>query len=156
MTPRTKEDCDCKWMPGRNKSQYQICEHPLYEGTAFGPCPYTSDGGRKLPKRKRRNCWRVPWDLACIARFTLETGGRRGEVLGLRYVDLDLTRRTATFVHAKNGHPRTIPLTSLAVAQVTGLRPVDPYVFTLGEQPGPVNANPLEYAFRKVTGRASS
>lgn len=60
---------------------------------------------------KTRNPFILP-----IIRFALETGMRRGEILELRFRDVDIERCTATIREAKNGYSRTIPLSSLAVA----------------------------------------
>ncbi|WP_442577709.1 integrase [Mesorhizobium sp. ASY16-5R] len=50
-----------------------------------------------------------------IVRLALETAMRRGEILALRWRDIDLERRSVTIREAKNGHSRTIPLTSAAI-----------------------------------------
>lgn len=47
--------------------------------------------------------------------FALETGMRRGEILALRWQQVDLARRSVTILEAKNGHSRTIPLSTRAV-----------------------------------------
>lgn len=60
---------------------------------------------------KTRNPFILP-----IIRFALETGMRRGEILGLRFRDVDIERCSGTIREAKNGYSRTIPLSSLAVA----------------------------------------
>jgi integrase len=60
---------------------------------------------------KTRNPFILP-----VIRFALETAMRRGEILALRVKDVDIERCTATIRESKNGHSRTIPLTSLAVA----------------------------------------
>ncbi|TXN68133.1 site-specific integrase [Methylobacterium sp. WL6] len=46
----------------------------------------------------------------------LETAMRRGEVLRLRWQDIDWTKRTLLIPTTKNGHARTIPLTGRALA----------------------------------------
>lgn len=60
---------------------------------------------------KTRNPFILP-----VVRFALETAMRRGEILALRVRDVDIERCTATIRMSKNGHARTIPLSSLAVA----------------------------------------
>jgi integrase len=60
---------------------------------------------------KTRNPFVLP-----ILRFALETAMRRGEILALRVRDVDLESCTAIIRETKNGHSRTIPLSSLAVA----------------------------------------
>lgn len=61
--------------------------------------------------RKTRNPFLIP-----VVRLALETGMRRGEMLALRFRDVDIERCTVTIREAKNGYSRTIPLSSLAVA----------------------------------------
>lgn len=50
-----------------------------------------------------------------IVRFALETAMRRGELLALRWWDVDLDRKTAIIREAKSGVGRVIPLTSGAI-----------------------------------------
>lgn len=47
--------------------------------------------------------------------FAIETGMRRGEILRLRWADIDYASRTLFIPLTKNGHSRTIPLTLNAV-----------------------------------------
>jgi integrase len=49
-------------------------------------------------------------DLYLGVVLSLATGARQGEVLGLRWPDLDLNRATVTFRDTKNGDTRTVPL----------------------------------------------
>jgi integrase len=51
-----------------------------------------------------------------IVGFALETAMRRGEMLALRWRDVDLERHSATVREPKNGHSRTIPLSPAATA----------------------------------------
>jgi integrase len=48
--------------------------------------------------------------------LALETGMRRGEILGIQTVHVDRTRRALLIPEAKNGQARTIPLTKKAMA----------------------------------------
>jgi len=50
-----------------------------------------------------------------IVRFALETAMRRGEILSLRWRDVDVERRSAVIRESKNGYSRTIPLTPAAI-----------------------------------------
>src|SRR5690606_38946676 len=61
--------------------------------------------------KKTRNPLLVP-----IVRLAMETAMRRGEILALRFRDVDIERCTATIRESKNGYSRTIPLSSPAVA----------------------------------------
>lgn len=60
---------------------------------------------------KTRNPFILP-----VVRFAVETAMRRGEILALRYRDVNIEACTATIRELKNGYSRTIPLSSLAVA----------------------------------------
>lgn len=64
--------------------------------------------------KKTRNPLIVP-----IIMFALETAMRRGEILALRFRDIDLERHSATVRESKNGYSRTIPLSPAAVAILT-------------------------------------
>lgn len=61
--------------------------------------------------------------------LALETGMRRGELLSIKWEDIDLTAALLTIPHTKNGHQRTIPLTSEAVKILSSLPAVDDRVF---------------------------
>jgi len=51
-------------------------------------------------------------DLYLIVVFALSTGARKGEVMGLRWGDIDLDRGYAIFRNTKNGDTRSVPVTS--------------------------------------------
>jgi integrase len=53
--------------------------------------------------------------LYAVTLFALSSGARRGEILGLKWKDVDFDRKTATFRDTKNGENRTIPLSSTLV-----------------------------------------
>lgn len=48
--------------------------------------------------------------------LALTTGGRQSEVMGLRWPQIDLTRRTALLGETKNGDARALPLSGEAIA----------------------------------------
>jgi integrase len=54
--------------------------------------------------------------LHTIVVLALATGARRGELLSLRWPDVDLKRGTLTFHQTKNGERRAVPLTGTALA----------------------------------------
>lgn len=53
--------------------------------------------------------------------LALATGARLGELLSLRWSDVDLTRGVARLTRTKNGEPRTLPLTGHALAILAAL-----------------------------------
>lgn len=57
----------------------------------------------------------------------LQTGARRGELLALRWADVDMRARTVTFRQTKNGDSRTVPMTDTLREALQALpRPLDP------------------------------
>jgi integrase len=54
--------------------------------------------------------------LGDIVRFAVATGMRRGEIVTLRWDNIDFARRTAYLPLTKTDTPRTVPLASTAVA----------------------------------------
>src|SRR5215470_15693564 len=57
--------------------------------------------------------------LYTITVLALATGARRGELLNLRWSDVDLKRGTLTFHQTKNGERRAVPLTGHALDVLT-------------------------------------
>jgi integrase len=53
--------------------------------------------------------------LAPFVDWAIETAMRRGEILDLRWENIDLISRMARIPKTKTGHPRTIPLTDAAI-----------------------------------------
>lgn len=89
-------------------------------------------------RRERFNAWRVarghasfpdfPGDhLRPLVLLALNSGMRRGELLSLRWGDVDLSRRQVTIrgETAKSGQTRHIPLNSEACATLEAWRPAD-------------------------------
>ena len=60
-------------------------------------------------------CWSKLYLLVLIA---ITTGARRGELLGLRWNDIDFERQTAYVQTSKNGQPRVLPLTNEVLAEL--------------------------------------
>jgi integrase len=57
--------------------------------------------------------------LYAITVLALATGARRGELLNLRWSDVDVKRGTLTFHQTKNGERRAVPLTGYALDVLT-------------------------------------
>lgn len=64
--------------------------------------------------------------LPLLVALALETAMRRGELLNVRWSDVNERRRTLFIPETKNGHPRTIPLTDRALAILRELRQLGP------------------------------
>ena len=62
-----------------------------------------------------RECKAHSCDLYAIMVLALSTGARRNELLGLRWVDVDLKTGLVTFPKTKNGDRRTVPITGHAL-----------------------------------------
>lgn len=69
-----------------------------------------------VPSRHNSNHWVLP-----TVQFALETAMRQGEILSLRWADINLTKQTAHLQTTKNGDSRTVPLSSRAVQILKGL-----------------------------------
>lgn len=92
---------------------------------------------------------RNPW-LKPVVLLALETAMRQGELLALRWSDVDLEERTASLHTTKNGDARTVPLSSKAVAILQSL-PRDPDCST---QVFPVTSSSLKQSWERVVDRA--
>lgn len=91
--------------------------------------------------RTRQNPW-----IEKVVIFAIETAMRRGEILGLRWDQVDLKRHSVTILESKNGYSRTIPLTPGAIAllhQIQRDGGSDTQVF-------PVTANTLKMAWGRM------
>lgn len=64
----------------------------------------------------RRNPWMLP-----LVTLALETAMRRGELLALRWKEVNLDRRTAALLTSKNGAGRVVPLSTRAVQALAAL-----------------------------------
>lgn len=82
--------------------------------------------------------------------FAIETAMRRGEILKLRWDQVDMRRRCVTILESKNGYSRTIPLTPTAIALLHSCR---------GDAGGnnlvfPLTANALKMAWGRMLKQA--
>lgn len=71
--------------------------------------------------------------LYAVVLFALSCGARKGEILGLKWQDLNFERATATFKATKNGELRTVPLSPQILECLRSERPkrvvLSEYVF---------------------------
>jgi len=61
--------------------------------------------------------------------LAITTGARRGELLGLKWTDIDFQRRTATLHKTKNGDKRVLPLPTPAITELMKFRQTNGLVF---------------------------
>jgi integrase len=87
------------------------------------------------------------WYLRPLITLAIETGMRRGELLSIRWKDVDLSGPTIRILKTKNGHPRTIPLTPKAVQVLASLERKDDRVF-------PITPNAVRLAWERLRKRA--
>ena len=83
-----------------------------------------------------------------IVIFAIETGMRRGKILGLTWDNIDLKRRKAFLPLTKNGSSREAPLSTKAVCVLQQQRT------RTGISPFPVNSNAFRLAWDRLRGRA--
>ena len=69
--------------------------------------------------------------LSSIIKFAIQTGMRRGEIMGLTWADIDLPNRKAYLHQTKNGEPRQVPLTRQAMAVLEALSSDEERVFPM-------------------------
>jgi len=79
-----------------------------------------------------------------LMEFAIETGMRRGELLKLRWEDVNLGRKTALIKETKNGDSRKIPLSVAAIRTLSGLPR------HLGGNVFPVTPNALRGVWRRA------
>jgi integrase len=94
-------------------------------------------------EKKYRQGTRNPWILPIVI-VAIETAMRRGELLGLRWANVNLSRQTVFLPDTKNGESRTVPLSKKAVATLEAMpRSIDGLVF-------PISPNALKKAFTRA------
>ena len=82
--------------------------------------------------------------LSSIIQFAIQTGMRRGELMGLKWADIDLHNRRAYLHTSKNGEPRQVPLTKRAIAVLQSLNKGDE------EQVFPMTLNVLRNQYERA------
>jgi len=80
----------------------------------------------KMEKHLLASCHELSMPLlSFVIQFAIETGMRRGELMGLKWADIDIPNRRAYLHTSKNGEPRLVPLTKRAIAVLQGLNKED-------------------------------
>jgi len=94
-----------------------------------------------------------PSHLKDVVIFLIDTGSRKGEALGLKWGDVDLTRRPGyvKFMQTKSGKPRGVPLTGRVREMLERLRAAKPegqeHVFLYRPSNNPAEAKPVRHLF---------
>lgn len=91
----------------------------------------------------------IPY-LKTLVIIAIETGMRRGELLGLRWSDISQNRRVITLALTKNGSGREVPLSQRAFAALMDWKDRSVDRFTVF----PVTPGALEQAWRRLLVRA--
>jgi len=74
-------------------------------------------------KRLLNACMEVSWSkLYLLVLTAITTGARRGELLSLRWSDIDFDRQTAYVQTTKNGQPKVLPLTNDVIKELIKFR----------------------------------
>ncbi|KAA1175878.1 site-specific integrase [Marinobacter salinexigens] len=87
-------------------------------------------------------------ELKIIVLLALTTGGRRGEISGLRWQDVDLQRKRVTFEDTKNGETRAAPLVGPALAAMTDwakVRPLNGSAYVFAGRTDKTKSKPLDF-----------
>ncbi|MCK1485912.1 site-specific integrase [Bradyrhizobium sp. 193] len=90
---------------------------------------------------------RSAWYLRPFLILLVETGMRRGELLSIRWRDVDFASSTVQILRTKNGHPRRIPLTPTASKTFQALPRDTERVF-------PITGNAVRLAWERLRMRA--
>jgi integrase len=69
--------------------------------------------------------------LASVIKFAIQTGMRRGEIMGLTWADIDIANRKAYLHKTKNGEARQVPLTLRAIELLRVLPKTEGKVFPM-------------------------
>lgn len=117
----------------------------LLENAASGPVT-----GRGNHSNRQRNGY-----LPLVIQFALETAMRQGEILALRWGQVDLERASLTVLESKNGYSRVIPVTNTAASVLMQARELS----GAGDNPEPdtmvfpVEANAVKLSWQRLLKR---
>jgi integrase len=137
----------CKWAVSR-----EIIERSPCDGVMARSAETPRD--RVLDDRELRLVWKAADTLGrpygAIVRLLVLTGQRRGEVVGMRWDEVDLERKVWSLPasRTKNKRPHALPLSSAAIDILTSLPRIEnksglvfPARASRGENVGPVSAH---------------
>ena len=100
-------------------------------------------------EKRLLDCAGRPVWLRPVLVFALHTGMRRGEILNLRWTDVDFSRRLVRILKSKNGEKRSIPMTKTVyeLLRNQNVRDISGRVF-------PVSARCLRQGYEKAIRKA--
>lgn len=135
----------------RKKWQVPIQENLL--ASVSLPQPNKGRARRLVSGEEERICLSLKASLnphlSPIITFALETAMRKGEIIKIRRTHLNIDRRTLIIPETKNGKPRTIPLSQLALDVLISMTPNEKgFVF-------PVSSSAISQAWRRMVVRAN-
>ena len=84
---------------------------------------------RRIPSRLAKLLESPACRIGWIACFAVETAMRRSEIVKLEWADVDLEERLVHVKNTKNGHDRSVPLSSTALLVLGELKREDKSVF---------------------------
>jgi integrase len=108
--------------------EYDLPDNPVRHIRSLpeprGRIRFLSDDERsRLFEACRASNWDKLYPLVLLA---ITTGARKGELLGLRWCDVDFDRQTAFISTTKNGEPRVLPLTDSVVVELSRFKDQEP------------------------------
>jgi integrase len=137
----------------RNAMNLAVREWEWLERSPFGRIKIEKPNNRVerwlTPEEEQGLLSASPKWLREIVVFALNTGMRQGEILSLKWPQIDLDRRLVTLLRTKNKEKRTVPLnqTVLELLRAKGkVRPISGYVFA-SQTDTKLNARNLLRAF---------
>ena len=101
--------------------EYNLSENPVVHVRSLpeprGVVRFLSDDERS---RLFESCKASRWSkMYLLVLMAITTGARKGELLNLRFDDIDFDRQTAYVKTSKNGQPRVLPLTDEVITELS-------------------------------------
>jgi integrase len=111
-------------------------QHPDYKRLGFTN-PVRKESVSRYPENPAKNrfladdeqqallsaCRKATWNrMYLLVLMGLTTGARKGELLGLKWFDVDFDKRTGLVAVSKNGKPKLLPLTQPVILELMKIR----------------------------------